>query len=134
MALLLVIIIIISGVIYIKNKYPNSILNSYTPQGPTYKTDDKPISFPAKQLDQGADAARTSNIELTIQPGITKYYTKYNMAPNSLDDLVSEKFIKSVPKDPLTGELPLYSKDNQERGCKAWYTLSNGTEVAAYCF
>lgn len=134
--LLVSILILISGYLFLKNKYPNNFLNSYTPQGPTYQNEENSNmpAYPVKQMDQGADAARTSNIELAIQPALAQYYSKYGKAPVSLESLVTEKMMKSIPTDPLTNQEPEYLSDYPDRGCKAWYVLSDGAEVAAYCY
>lgn len=137
LVVLLLLLVIGFGLYYfLKIQYPNSILNSYSPQGPSYQTEETKgqVGYPARQLDQAADVARTTTIESGIQPALNQYYKMYQKAPTSLDVLVSEGILTNVPKDPLTDEAPKYSSDFPERGCKAWHVLSDGTEVAAYCY
>ena len=39
-----------------------------------------------------------------VRNAVRDYYKKFNKVPEKLSDVVKEGFIKSIPKDPLTGE------------------------------
>lgn len=53
-------------------------------------------------LDKSREAVLQQNLAL-LRETLDKYYSDKGMYPESLDELVSSKYIRSVPADPMTG-------------------------------
>lgn len=130
---IILLIVIIIGIFAFVKTYPNSPLIPYSPEGPTYKNDDKnQLGVPVKQMDQGADAGRRATIE-NLDGALKQYYAKYNKAPTDLNELVTEDLVKSIKTDQITKQPPSYFSEDPQYGCRAELPLSDGSIATAYC-
>src|SRR5215472_5645354 len=78
----------------------------------------------------------------TLRSVISQYTLDKQKAPQSLDDLVQAGYLKSIPKDPMTGEANwqveqedvLLAVDQQDPGISDVHSASNATstEGSAY--
>jgi len=55
-----------------------------------------------KQTDRAREAVLRNNLKET-RDAIDKFYTDHGRYPQSLKDLVDERYLKMLPIDPLTG-------------------------------
>jgi general secretion pathway protein G len=53
-------------------------------------------------VENSKEAVLRQNLALTRE-ALDKYYGDHNRYPDSLDDLVSKKYLRSLPADPITG-------------------------------
>jgi general secretion pathway protein G len=71
----------------------------------------------------------------TLRSVISQYTLDKQKAPQSLDDIVQAGYLKSIPKDPMTGEANwqveqedvLLAVDQQEPGISDVHSASNAT-------
>lgn len=54
-----------------------------------------------KSVDRAKEIALRENL-LTLRDALDKYYDDKGRYPNALDDLVSARYLKQIPIDPLT--------------------------------
>ncbi len=132
--LIIVLIVLLCGVLYFYLKYPNSPLIPYKPQGPTVQNSNNQNEFgnPVKQIDQATDATRKFTIQ-DLDSALKTYYQQYNHAPKTLDDLVTEKLIKSIKLDKVTNQPPQYFAEDPVHGCRVELALSDGSVAKGYC-
>jgi len=131
--LILSLIILVAGIIYFFKKYPNNALVPYNPEGPTYQTDENQKKmYPARQLDQAADSVRRFTIQ-DLDMALKQYYSANNTAPQTLEDLVSSGYIKSVKLDKVTNQPPKYYPNDLEHGCRVELVLSDESPIFGYC-
>lgn len=132
--LLIILVIVVGGIVYFFLKYPNSPLIPYKPQGPTVQTPNNQNGFgnPVRQVDKANDATRKFTIE-DLDMALKSYYSKYGQPPKSLDDLVTEKLVKSIKLDKVTNQPPEYFAIDPTHGCRVELALSDGTVAKGYC-
>lgn len=132
--LIIIFLVLIGGVVYFFIKYPNSPLLPYKPQGPTVQNSNNKnsLGYPVRQIDQANDAIRKFTIQ-DLDTALKTYYSKYSQSPKSLDDLVTEKLIKSINLDKVTNQPPQYFPTDTLRGCRVELTLSDGSVAKGYC-
>lgn len=130
----MILVVLVGGVVYFFLKYPNSPLIPYKPQGPTVQTttNQNGLGNPVKQIDQANDAIRKYTIQ-DLDSALKAYYSKYGQSPKTLDDLVTEKLIKSIKLDKVTNQPPQYFVDDSIHGCRVELVLSDGTVAKGYC-
>ena len=132
--LIVLLIILVAGIIYFFVKYPNNVLVPYRPQGPSYQSEENQQNkgYPARQLDQTADSVRKFTIQ-DLDQALKKYYSINNKAPETLEDLISAGYIKSVKVDKVTNQPPKYYPKDSEHGCRVELILSDGSSIYGYC-
>lgn len=54
-----------------------------------------------KSIDHAKEVALRENL-VTLRDALDKYYDDTGRYPNALDDLVSAKYLRSIPVDPVT--------------------------------
>lgn len=59
------------------------------------------VPYVHKQIKRSKEAALLQNL-FTIRDVIDQYYADKGQYPGSLQELVQDRYIRSVPKDPLT--------------------------------
>ncbi len=132
--LIALLIVLVAGVIYFFIKYPNNIFISYEPEGPSYQTEDnkQDKGYPARQLDQASDSVKKFTIQ-DLDQALKKYYSTNNKAPETLEDLISAGYIKSIKMDKVTNQPPTYNPNDPEHGCRVELVLSDGSSIFGYC-
>lgn len=132
--LIIILLVLIGGVIYFFIKYPNSPLFPYKPKGPTVQNSNNKnnLGYPVRQINQANDAIRKFTIQ-NLDTALKTYYLKYSQPPKSLDDLVTEKFIKSIQLDKVTNQPPQYFPTDTIHGCRVELELSDGSVATGYC-
>ncbi len=126
--------VLIGGSVYFFFKYPNSPLLPYKPQGSTVQNSNNQngLGNPVKQIDQANDATRKFTIQ-DLDTALKTYFSKYGQSPKVLDDLVTEKLIKSINLDNVTNQPPLYFPTDPIHGCRVELMLSDGSVAMGYC-
>lgn len=132
--LVIIIVLLVGGGIYFYLRYPDSPLIPYKPQGSTVQnvTNQNGLGNPVKQVDQANDATRRFTIQ-DLDSALKIYYSKNGQSPKTLDDLVTEKLIKSIKLDKVTNQPPQYFAQDPTYGCRVELELSDGTIAKGYC-
>lgn len=126
--------VLIGGGVYFFLKYPNSPLLPYKPQGPTVQNanNQNGLGNPVKQIDEATDATRKFTIQ-DLDTALKTYFSKYGHPPKILDDLVTDKLIKSIKLDKVTNQPPQYFPTDPTHGCRVELALSDGSVAMGYC-
>jgi hypothetical protein len=89
-------------------------------------------SLPQK-MSQAYDSGRKFRIE-DVGKALQKYYQQNKSAPNSLQELVDLKLIKSIPIDPETKDAMQYKiLEGESEICEVFFMLSTGEKARAFC-
>jgi len=86
-------------------------------------------------LDLCTQLLSASKMERTwVKKTMKEYYQKFSKAPDSLQDLISEGMLLTIPTDPVSKqEISDEVNTDTERGCRVEIKLCEGTTLFAYC-